>query len=72
MKRLIVDRVEGGFAVCQTEEEAMVNIPLSAFDFEVKEGNVIAESGDCYELLRGEEESRRKELFGLADSLFDE
>lgn len=72
MKRLIVDRIEGEFAVCETEEEITVNIHLSDFPFAVKEGSVIYENNGDYELSEAEEEQRRKELFELADSLFDE
>ncbi len=71
MKRLIVDRVEGGFAVCQTEEEAIINISLSDLGFEVREGNVIIENNGAFELSAQEEESRKEELFDLAESLFD-
>lgn len=72
MKRLVVDRIEGEFAVCETEEGIMVNICLSDFPFAVKEGSVIYENNGNYELSVVEEERRRKELFELAESLFDE
>ncbi len=72
MKKLFVDRIEGEFAVCQTEDEAVINLPLSHLGFEVKEGSVISENNGAYELLIDEEEKRRNANFKLAESLFDE
>ena len=39
--RLIIDRVEGDFAVCETEDMSVINIPTAEIPFDVKEGNVL-------------------------------
>ncbi len=72
MKRLIVDRIEGGFAVCETAEETMVNIELSLLPYGTKEGSIIIENNGVFALSIEEEAERRESLFNLQESLFDE
>lgn len=37
----IVDRIEGDYAVIEMPDKSMVNLPLSIFPNELKEGDVI-------------------------------
>lgn len=53
---LIVDRIEGNFAVIESGEE-MINIPLSEFPANVKEGDVVRLVIDSNETL-----SRKKRI----------
>lgn len=64
--RLIVDRVEGQFAVCEAEEKRMAKIPLSEFDFIPHDGDVI-EYEDHRVRKLSEETRQRKQA---ADDLF--
>lgn len=39
---IIVDRIEGAFAVCEMDDKSMQNIALSELPVGVKEGDVLA------------------------------
>ena len=45
---LIVDRIENGFAVCETEEQMMISLPLSKCSGPVREVVVLVESDGIY------------------------
>ncbi|MBU5463169.1 DUF3006 domain-containing protein [Anaerotignum sp. MSJ-24] len=55
--QIIVDRIEGEYAVCETEDKKMIDLPLSLLPEGVKEGNM-------YEIgftpLNKEKEARKK------------
>lgn len=73
MNRLTVDRIEENIAVCMDENEALVGIELSCLPFDIKEGNIICLFDDGSIVLDTDAEyERRKELFDLQESLFDE
>lgn len=42
MRKLIIDRFEGTFAVCESEDKSMVNIPKYKLPPECREGDCIA------------------------------
>ena len=58
--RYIVDRTEADLAVCETENEEMVNIPLKDLPEGVKEGSVLIREGERW-LIDENEEAARKE-----------
>lgn len=62
MTTLIIDRIEGNFAVCEREDRAMQDIDRSKIPVEAKEGDVlrIDEKTDTITIDR-EETARRKE-----------
>ncbi|MBQ6932486.1 MAG: DUF3006 domain-containing protein [Clostridia bacterium] len=73
MKKLTVDRVEENIAVCTDENETLTQIFVSDLPFEVREGTIIIFNDDgTIEHDTNSEENRRKELFDLQESLFDE
>lgn len=73
MKKLTVDRVEENIAVCTDENETLTQIFVSDLPFEVREGTIIFFNDDgAIEHDTNSEENRRKELFDLQESLFDE
>ena len=65
MKTLIIDRFEGDFAVCETQELKFVNIPKAALPDEAKEGDVISISID-----KSQTDKRKEKINGLMNSLF--
>lgn len=65
MRKLIIDRFEGDFAVCETEALEFVNLPKAALPSGVKEGDVIAISIDKLET-----DKRKEKIEGLMNSLF--
>lgn len=45
---IIVDRIEGAFAVCEMDDKSMQNIALSELPAGIKEGDVIAMDNGTY------------------------
>ncbi len=70
--RLIVDRIESDFAVCEAEDMSVINIPLSEFSFEVYEGCALIFDNGKYSVDEEYESDRRAKLFALQNSIFDE
>ena len=56
---LIVDRIESSFAVCEDENQNMININLEEFDEIPKDGDVI-ELSDAKYIINKEETEKRK------------
>ena len=56
--RLIVDRIENGVAVCETDG-VMVDIPLAKINGGVREGDILREDGALYTVTPEETEQRR-------------
>lgn len=46
----IVDRIEGAFAVCETPERKMIDIPLSELPTNIKAGDFITKKEHIYEI----------------------
>ncbi len=67
LKKLIIDRFEGEYAVCETQSLEFVNIPKKALPENAKEGDVLTVAIDG-----GETESRKKKIDGLMNSLFSD
>ncbi len=59
--RIVIDRIEGEFAVCELENGETVNIPLCVFG-EAKEG-------DVFNIVR--DDAEKEERMNKARSLFD-
>lgn len=72
MKKLIVDRIEDGFAVCENENGEMTELDFFYLPYGAKEGSVLVEKNGLYELCPEKENERREKLFNLQESLFDE
>lgn len=69
---LIVDRIEAGFAVCETPDRTPQCISLDSLPDGVGAGSVLREEGGAFVLLEAETEARRAALFALQQALFDE
>lgn len=61
----IIDRFEGGYALCEIENGGVLNIPVEALPKDVKEGYVISVSIDS-----DETESRKRSINKLMNDLF--
>lgn len=46
MKKLIIDRFEGDYAVCEQADKSMVNIHKTNLPSEAKEGDIILQASD--------------------------
>lgn len=69
---LTVDRIEGGFAVCETDYMKIINIPLADLPAGIHEGSVLTEENGKYTVSEEAELTRRAKLFALQNSIFDE
>ena len=70
---LYVDRIEGGLAVCETQDGEFLTIPLDILPDGVREGSVLERDEAGSFLLNAEtEEKRRSELLKRQNELFDE
>ena len=58
---IIVDRIEGAFAVCEMDDKSMQNIALSELPVGVKEGDVIAVENGAY-VIDSKQTKERSEL----------
>ena len=70
--KLIVDRITQGIAVCETEDQTFIKLPLSHLPENTREGSVLIALDGVYTLDTAEEAARRKALFALQNQLFDE
>lgn len=64
--KLIVDRVEGIIAVCETEDKKMIEIPVSDFETFPKDGDVIQYENQKAKKIEDETQIRKE----AADDLF--
>ncbi|NLP48009.1 MAG: DUF3006 domain-containing protein [Clostridiales bacterium] len=73
MEKLIVDRFEGKFAVCEKEDLSTLAIALADLPENIEVGNVlwILQDG-TYFLDKEEEKGRREKIESLFDSLFED
>ncbi|NLC69287.1 MAG: DUF3006 domain-containing protein [Clostridiaceae bacterium] len=69
--RLIIDRFEGDFAVCENENRKMINIEKSKLPRRAKEGSVLIIKADKIELDHGETENRKARIRKMMDSLWE-
>ena len=67
----IIDRIEEDLAVCETEEQMFVNIPLSLLPKGAKEGRVLRFIEGDYVLDTEEESNRRGYLSKLQSLIFE-
>lgn len=71
MQKLIIDRFEGDFAVCECENGSMKDIEKSILPQDAKEGSVlIVDDNGQITCDKQTEEDRRKKLFDMQNKLF--
>ena len=70
-EHVTVDRIEGGYAVCETVDEDEVVLPLSSLPSGVREGTVLERVDGSYVINEKEEMSRRKANYNLQMQLFN-
>ena len=71
MRKLLIDRFEGTYAICEDQEKKMFAISLNELPQGAKPGDVLQISG-AGELSVDQEETqrRRKKMAGLQSKLF--
>ena len=72
MRRLIIDRVEGNIAICETEEKEMIEICIERLPANSKEGDSINLLEDGSILQDEKRTKERKQILqGLMESLWE-
>lgn len=69
--KVIVDRIEGEYAVCELENRQMTNIALIEIPFSVKEGDVLVLEGNSYKLDVEQTQSRKKKIEDMVTGLWE-
>ena len=69
--RVIIDRFESNFAVCETEEHSMINIEVSSLPKGVKQGDVLIIENDKIEIDNEQTKKLKKEIETLMDDLWE-
>lgn len=69
--RLIIDRFDGNYAVCETEERKMINVEKSKLPGHAKEGDVLIVKNGIYNIDIGSTNDRRKAIEKLMDDVWE-
>lgn len=70
MERLTIDRFEDEIAVCEREDQSMLDVPRSALPDGAAEGDVIFYDGTSYTLDNDETSARRERIEEKVNRLF--
>jgi hypothetical protein len=68
--KVIIDRFEGDFAVCEQEDKKMVNIDRSKLPEQSAEGDVLDISSGTIRIDRNETNERKKKISNMMDNLW--
>ena len=69
--KVIIDRFEGDFAVCEKEDRKMIDIERNKVPSTAKEGDVLNIINDKITIDIGETEKRKKEIEELTEDLWN-
>jgi hypothetical protein len=69
--RVIIDRFEGAYAVCEKENREMINIERTKIPSEAKEGDMLLIEQDSIIIDRAGTEKRKSEIQKLMDDLWE-
>ena len=70
MKKLIIDRFEGDFAVCEQEDKMFITIPKDKLPLEVKDGDCLIDNNGVYTIDYERIEERKKIIKDKFGKLF--
>ncbi len=68
--KIIIDRFEGEYAVCETEEKMFIDIPKTDIPEEAKEGDILSKMDTGYRIEKTETEEKREEIKKRMNNLF--
>ena len=69
--KYIIDRLEEGLAICETELRKRISVPVSHLPKGVKEGDVLREEEGRFSLDSEETDKRRREMKKKLMDLFE-
>jgi hypothetical protein len=68
--RVVIDRFEGDFAVCEKEDRTILNIKRSKLPVNTKEGDVLVIEGDSIKVDSAETTKRTKAVQRLMEDVW--
>ena len=68
--KIIIDRFEGNFAVCETEENKFIDILKSDIPEGAKEGDILTKTDNGYCIEKAETEEKREAIKNRMNRLF--
>lgn len=72
MKKLIIDRFEGTFAICEKEDSSFLQVPKYKLPLECREGDCLMLDEDgMYQIDSEEEVDRKKRIGDKMNRLFE-
>ena len=69
--KLIIDRIEGEFAVCETEQLGHININLDKLPSKINEGDIIELISAEWEVHKKETQLKKEKIQNRFDDLFN-
>ena len=69
--KVVIDRFEGKYAVCEKENRAMIDIQRIKLPQEAKPGDVLIINGDRITIDKDETLKRQKEIEELTEDLWE-
>ena len=69
--KVIIDRFEGNYAVCEREDRTMMDIEKDRIPMTAKEGDVLIISGNCIVIDKLETELKKKKIEELTRDLWN-
>lgn len=70
--KLIIDRFEGNFAVCENENKEMINIERNKIPSSANEGDVISLENNIFTIYVEETNIRKEKISKLLNDLWKE
>ena len=72
MKKLIIDRFEGVYAICEQEDKTFINVPKYKLPPECKEGQcLLTDQGGMYQIDFEETRKREQRIADKLNRLFE-
>lgn len=68
----IVDRIEGDYVVCETEDKSFVDLKIDLFPTGVKAGDVVYEEQGRFLVCKDETEKRNARIRQMMDDLWED
>lgn len=69
--RVVIDRFEGEYAVCEKEDGQVINIERSKLPESIKEGDILIIDGEVIKFDKLETDLRRRNIEKLAEDLWE-
>lgn len=69
--KIIIDRFEGEYAICENESEEMIKIEKNKLPSEASEGDVLILEGEKITLDKNETQKRKEKIEKLIEELWE-